>query len=229
MSSFGRKSSSARVFLNVYDLNEQSNEYLYPLGLGVYHSGVEISGVEYTFASESGIFEMTPKHAPPAKFRESIDLGPAPTSRDISSAIEDLKHDFKGTDYHVLNKNCNHFAGTFTSYLPKIPQFYLIDEVISYAEMFVKRLLNRSIPGYVNRLAGMGSMVSCLIPQALTGNAPVGDGSSTGHPGDSSSSSSRTAAPFAGAGFKLGNPAMTSSVVSLLSTAIFFIFSQLMH
>ena len=111
MSSFGRKSSSARVFLNVYDLNEQSNEYLYPLGLGVYHSGVEISGVEYTFASESGIFEMTPKHAPPAKFRESIDLGPAPSSRDISNAIEDLKHDFKGTDYHVLNRNCNHFAG----------------------------------------------------------------------------------------------------------------------
>lgn len=113
MSTFGRKSSSqsSRVFLNVYDLNEQSNEYLYPLGLGLYHSGVEISGIEYTFAGESGIYEMTPKNAPPAKFRESIDLGPSPTSREISNAIEELRHDFKGTDYHVLNKNCNHFAG----------------------------------------------------------------------------------------------------------------------
>jgi deubiquitinase DESI2 len=113
MSTFGRKTSSqsARVFLNVYDLNEQSNEYLYPLGLGLYHSGVEISGIEYTFAGESGIYEMTPKNAPPAKFRESIDLGPSPTSREISNAIEELRHDFKGTDYHVLNKNCNHFAG----------------------------------------------------------------------------------------------------------------------
>ena len=113
MSLFGRKSSSenARVYLNVYDLNEQSNEYLYPLGLGIYHSGVEISGIEYTFASEAGIYEMTPKHAPPAKFRESIDLGPCPTSRIVSATLEELKHDFKGTDYHVLNKNCNHFAG----------------------------------------------------------------------------------------------------------------------
>ena len=102
MSLFGRKSSSenARVYLNVYDLNEQSNEYLYPLGLGIYHSGVEISGIEYTFASEAGIYEMTPKHAPPAKFRESIDLGPCPTSRIVSATLEELKHDFKGTDYH---------------------------------------------------------------------------------------------------------------------------------
>lgn len=113
MASFGRRSSSQsdRVFLNVYDLNEQSNEYLYPLGLGVYHSGVEISGIEYTFAGESGIYEMTPKHAPPAKFRESIDLGLSPGPREIANAIEELKKSFKGTDYHVLNKNCNHFAG----------------------------------------------------------------------------------------------------------------------
>jgi hypothetical protein len=113
MSSFGRKASSTRLYLNVYDLNFESNEYLYPLGLGVYHSGVEISGVEYTFASESGIFTMSPKNAPPARFRESIDLGPCPDSRAVSNAIEELKHDFKGTDYHVLNKNCNHFAGIY--------------------------------------------------------------------------------------------------------------------
>ena len=43
--------------------------------------------------------------------------------------------------------------------------------------MFVQRLLNKSIPGYVNRLAGMGSMVSCLMPQALTGQAPINDNS----------------------------------------------------
>lgn len=137
MAPFGRKSSSARVFLNVYDLNEQSNEYLYPLGLGIYHSGVEISGVEYTFASEAGIYEMTPKHAPPAKFRESIDLGPCPSSREVSAAIEELKHDFKGTDYHVLNRNCNHFAGNpketeeFADYtLPSLVIYICIPKVI---------------------------------------------------------------------------------------------------
>ena len=32
-----------KVILNVYDLNEQ-NDFLYPLGLGMYHSGVEVHG-----------------------------------------------------------------------------------------------------------------------------------------------------------------------------------------
>jgi deubiquitinase DESI2 len=68
--------------------------------------------------------------------------------------------------------------------------------------MFVQRLLNRSIPGFVNRLAGLGSMVSCLMPQALTGNAPVNrEGQDSG---TSSGSRMTASAPFSGPGVKLG-------------------------
>ena len=43
--------------------------------MGLHHSGVEILGREYSFASGAGIFDSSPKDAPGAKFRESIELG----------------------------------------------------------------------------------------------------------------------------------------------------------
>jgi hypothetical protein len=39
----------------------------------VHHSGVEILGTEYTFASGAGIFDHSPREAPGAKFRERYD------------------------------------------------------------------------------------------------------------------------------------------------------------
>jgi hypothetical protein len=55
--------------LNVYDLSP-ANDYLHPIGFGLHHSGVEILGTEYTFASGAGIFNHSPQDAPGAKFRE---------------------------------------------------------------------------------------------------------------------------------------------------------------
>lgn len=43
----------------VYDLH-QSNSWLQHIGLGAYHSGLEISGVEYTF-SEAGVGQHPPR------------------------------------------------------------------------------------------------------------------------------------------------------------------------
>ena len=43
----------------MYDLHE-SNSWLQHVGLGMYHSGVEIGGVEYTF-SEAGIGQHPPR------------------------------------------------------------------------------------------------------------------------------------------------------------------------
>ena len=43
--------------------------------MGLHHSGVEILGKEYSFASGGGIFDTTPKEAPGATFREALELG----------------------------------------------------------------------------------------------------------------------------------------------------------
>lgn len=46
----GMNAQNSRVYLNVYDLVEQSqNDMLYQFGLGMYHSGVHIGREEYTF------------------------------------------------------------------------------------------------------------------------------------------------------------------------------------
>lgn len=45
---YGMSQSDGKVYLNVYDLHEQ-NEMLYPLGLGMFHSGVQVGRLEYTF------------------------------------------------------------------------------------------------------------------------------------------------------------------------------------
>ena len=40
--------SGGKIMLNVYDLHE-NNEFMYPVGLGMYHSGVQVGREEYTF------------------------------------------------------------------------------------------------------------------------------------------------------------------------------------
>lgn len=65
---------STKIYLNIYDLSP-ANDCLYPVGFGLHHSGVEILGSEYSFASGGGIFEGTPREAPGARFREQVDLG----------------------------------------------------------------------------------------------------------------------------------------------------------
>eukprot|EP00970_Alexandrium_tamarense_P004735 scaffold783_cov197-Alexandrium_tamarense.AAC.28 len=120
--------------------------------MGLHHSGVEILGREYSFASGGGIFDSSPKDAPGATFRESIELGAFEGGgSELQSAISDLRSEFGPDRYNLIRRNCNHFANAL-----------------------VWRLLGRSIPGHVNRLADFGVCFSCLLPKKLLAEAPVG-------------------------------------------------------
>ena len=126
---------------------------------------------------------------PSAKFRETIFMGDFKgTSRDLDRIIDELRTLFTGDSYDVLQNNCN-----------------------SFSEALVQRLCHRSIPSYVNRLAGIGSYFSCLLPPSLTNGAPVdspSNSSSSSRPyvGGSSyaATTSSSAKPFAGKGYRLG-------------------------
>jgi hypothetical protein len=92
-----------------------------------------------------GIFTHSPKQAPGALFRVSIDMGETSmSSTDVRREVQALGEHFAGTSYHIVLKNCNHFS-----------------------REFVLRLTGQAIPSWVNRLANMGSLVSCLLPKGM--------------------------------------------------------------
>nr|KJB58320.1 hypothetical protein B456_009G204300 [Gossypium raimondii] len=108
-----------------------------------------VHGVEYAFGAHdyptSGVFEVEPRQCPGFKFRKSIFIGT--TSLDplqVREFMECNSARFKGDTYHLIVKNCNHFC-----------------KDICY------RLTGKHIPNWVNRLARIGSMCNCILPEAL--------------------------------------------------------------
>ena len=101
----GRTKMTSKVTLNLYDLSP-ANEYLYALGLGLHHSGIEILGTEYSFASGAGIFEAPPKSAGGAIYRESIELGYIHGgSTEVKRVLDELKQEFAPDKYNLIKKN----------------------------------------------------------------------------------------------------------------------------
>ena len=135
-----------KIYLNIYDIHPL-NYYLHPLGIGAYHTGVQLFDVEFAFgaheSSSTGVYESDPKLSIQAKFRESIYLGITTLSVDeILDAIEELKIEYVGCTYNLFNKNCNHFSNDLC-----------------------KSLLNKGIPKYLNRLATLSGFLRCLLPR----------------------------------------------------------------
>ncbi|KAK4262569.1 hypothetical protein QN277_028115 [Acacia crassicarpa] len=136
------------VYLNVYDLTPVNN-YFYMFGIGIYHSGIEVHGMEYGFGAHeyptSGVFEVEPKSCPGFIFRRSVFLGTTDMSiSEFRCFMESLASKYHGDTYHLIAKNCNHFT----------------DEVC-------QQLTGKPIPAWVNRLARVGSFCNCLLPESL--------------------------------------------------------------
>ncbi|KAL7057106.1 hypothetical protein AAHC03_018941 [Spirometra sp. Aus1] len=136
---------SSRVFVHVYDMS-WLNEYISNIGLGVFHTGVEVYSREYCYGGHqfggSGIFEMSPKDTsalgPNYIFRTSIEVGHTDfTYDDVCMILNNMEEEFCGDRYHLLRKNCNHFS-----------------------HAFVEILCGASLPKWINRLA----VVSTKLP-----------------------------------------------------------------
>lgn len=132
------------VFVNIYDMYSMNN-YTSALGVGIYHCGIEVYGVEYGYGGHpfpfSGIFEMVPKDSEELgeafRFKETIELGKTDFNKsEIEQIVVLLGRDFRGIDYHLMNKNCNSFSSRFS-----------------------KLICGEDIPGWVNRLAYLTTFV----------------------------------------------------------------------
>ncbi|CAL5222488.1 g4862 [Coccomyxa viridis] len=135
----------APVILNVYDLHD--NSWIYWCGIGIFHSGVEVYDVEYAYGGHeydmSGVFATNPRDAPgPVVWRESVVIGETSLgAQEVQEVVQQLGSEYKGTAYHLLERNCNHFSN----------------------ELCMK-LTGKPAPSWVNRLAGMAIMLHCLLP-----------------------------------------------------------------
>ncbi|KAF7010566.1 hypothetical protein CFC21_024966 [Triticum aestivum] len=141
-------SGGAAVVLNVYDLTP-INDYLYWFGLGIFHSGIEVHGLEYAFGahdlSTSGVFEVEPKRCPGYVYRRSVWMGTTEMSRaEFRSFVQTLAGKYDGNTYHLISKNCNHFT----------------DDVC-------KNITKKPAPGWVNRLARVGYFFNRLLPKSI--------------------------------------------------------------
>jgi len=139
-----------KIFVNVYE--PVNNDQMQVPGFGIYHSGVQVYGAEYTFAggesgTSTGVYSQAPRFTPtnyPWKFKESIEVGETTlTKNEIKDLITVLKIEFTQNSYHLVNRNCNHFSEALC------------------------KSLGVSYPNWINRAAKFGSALGSIVPQSL--------------------------------------------------------------
>jgi len=120
----------------------------------VYHSGLEVFGVEYMFAGGNGggtgVSMQRPRVPPPGSgwtFYQSVEVAALRASKqEVERIVQELRTDFSGGSYDLVSRNCNHFSDALCT-----------------------RLCGQGIPGWVNALAGIGNSlgVGNLIKSAM--------------------------------------------------------------
>ncbi|DBA93725.1 TPA: hypothetical protein ACH3X3_013792 [Trebouxia sp. C0006] len=164
------------VYLNIYDLSDQ-NSWTYWCGVGIFHSGLEVYGVEYAYGGHeydvSGVFATNPKDAP----------GPGE-----SPLLNELQLQ-AGASCTPAWLNVLHFAVLFrenvlvghTQMSPQRVQqavqemgeqykgnaYHLLQRNCNhFSNDLCVKLTGQPAPLWINRLAGMAVMLHCLIPTA---------------------------------------------------------------
>mmetsp|Transcript_1629 Transcript_1629/g.4997 ORF Transcript_1629/g.4997 Transcript_1629/m.4997 type:complete len:440 (-) Transcript_1629:17-1336(-) len=147
------------VYVHVYDVSQAEqvqklNRILAhkhaPLKLGgVFHAGVEVNGVEWSFAYQPyetryGVGCHSPKMHPQHHFRQTVGMGRTQCqSEKITELLACMVEEYPGGDYDLLRRNCCHFA-----------------------DDLCQRLGVGPIPGWIYRLARVGAGVAAMLEAA---------------------------------------------------------------
>jgi len=136
--------------LGIQKLNNMLANRRSPLKLGgVFHAGVEVNGLEWSFGHSAnplipGVESNYPRAHPAHHYRQTHELPETCCSADdIVRTISQLKDEYPGHDYEILRRNCCHFA-----------------------DDFCQRLGVGTIPPWVYRLACIGARIDSVLQVA---------------------------------------------------------------
>ena len=103
------------VTLHIYDIHRLArglNTFLKGIP-GLYHTGVEVHGREFSFSS-IGIFECRPRGFAGHLHRESMTLGATSLSQEeLNLLMQRLDSTWVGSGYHCIRRNCSDFSEAF--------------------------------------------------------------------------------------------------------------------
>ena len=106
-----------QVSASIYNLSSANYFLQSSLSTGVYHVGIEIYGLEwsYGFSEEgTGIFFVKPRQSSIGIFKESVKLGETYKSPEqVMHLVKALSEAWRGKDYDVIHKNCVRFSQEF--------------------------------------------------------------------------------------------------------------------
>ena len=94
------------VVLHIYSISDRVNRFSLLLGLGLYHSAVEIYGQEHSFIGHpfkfTGIVSTRPKMAAYV-YLEGLNIGKTSMSKQaVEHCLNKLGRIFTGSSYHLL-------------------------------------------------------------------------------------------------------------------------------
>jgi hypothetical protein len=102
MTAYNSRNTSTEVILNVYDLAQSSfqTSLLKSGGIGFYHSGIEIDGIEYSYGgnfehSGTGVFSQEPLVVEGVVYKESFLLGTLKDKTKLQEVLAQVSNEFK--------------------------------------------------------------------------------------------------------------------------------------
>eukprot|EP00793_Prasinoderma_coloniale_P000264 PRCOL_00005774-RA len=200
-----REEAAAAVVLHVYDvtnMTEEMNGYVRSVNTfvfdqlgygGVFHGAVEVYGREWSFGycpKGSGVYAVRPKENPDYTYRQSVELGAtALDEQAVHAKLRQLMHDWPGSSYDTLKRNCCHFCEDLADALgvPRPPEWLnklarggssIVDTVGPIVEAVGTwwSALTRSLPEYRPPEGSDGRLAP--VPSAVaSGGAPDCEGS----------------------------------------------------
>lgn len=125
---------------------------------GIFHAGVEVRGLEWSFdyqpdPCKPGVSCALPRTAPQHHYRETLELGFTLLSEDaIANVVSQLIEEYPGHDYDLIHRNC-----------------------CTFCDDFIARLGLGNIPGWVNRTSRLAAGLNLLYRSAQVAVPSISD------------------------------------------------------